>query len=177
MLEITRIARDKVVGLTPGSGDRLHGILKIAPAECQGLLQNLMIDRLDLEKCGEVDQGCSGLLLPQMLDQQVMQGGEGMRGDMPGCTALLDVCQQAGRIVEPGFALGQHVEHDVGVDEELHKPYLSCRWDLYSSMAACGGNTPARRFTLGGKGGRALSGRLSRYCVNRRDRLVPCAAT
>lgn len=53
-----------------------------------------------------------------------MQGGEGVCGDMAGCAALFDACQQARRIAEPGLTLCQHVEHDVGVDEELHRPCL-----------------------------------------------------
>ncbi len=76
MFEVTRIARDEVIGLALGSGDHLNGILKIAPAECQCLLQNQIIDRFDAEQRGEVAQNSGGLLLPQMFDQQVMQGGD-----------------------------------------------------------------------------------------------------
>jgi hypothetical protein len=34
------------------------------------------------------------------------------------------VRQHACRIAEPGFTLREHVEHDVGIDEEFHRPCL-----------------------------------------------------
>lgn len=66
MLEIARVAGNKVIGLALGGGDHLYSVLKIAPAECQCLLQNLMINRFTAEQGSEVDQNGGGLLLPQM---------------------------------------------------------------------------------------------------------------
>lgn len=100
LLEVAWIAIDKIIDLALGSGDGLDGILEIAPTESQRLLQDVMINRFDAEHGGEIDQNSSGLALPQMPGQQVMQGGKGVRSDMPGCAALLDVRQQTRRIVK-----------------------------------------------------------------------------
>jgi len=124
LLEVAWIASDEIIGLALGSGDGLDGILEIAPTESQRLLQDAMINRFDAKHGGEVDQNSSGLALPQMPGQQVMQGGKGVRSDMPGCAALLDVRQKTRRIVKPWLTLRQHIEHDVGIDEEFHRPCL-----------------------------------------------------
>jgi hypothetical protein len=39
LFEIARIAGDEVIGLALGSGDCLHGVFKVTPAERQCLLQ------------------------------------------------------------------------------------------------------------------------------------------
>ena len=49
LLEVARIARDKVIGLAQGSGHCLNGVFKVKPAERQCLLQNQMLNRLDVE--------------------------------------------------------------------------------------------------------------------------------
>lgn len=84
MFEIAWVAGNEVIGLTLGSGDCLNGILKIAPAERQCLLLHLKINGFDAEQSGEINQNSGGFLLPQVLGQQVMQGGQGMRCNMSG---------------------------------------------------------------------------------------------